>query len=484
MADKFVRISQLPECSQFTNTDYLVIENDTDTWKIKMACFDTFIKNRVDIYEEHVIATMDSKLEEVQTVLSSINDSINIMSSKMNDFTNAEYDRAKAETDRIKNEELRQEAMAELEKLHDTVSNTQDLIVDAETERCNNENDRNNAENNRVNAENIRQQKDAEITQNEINRGLAETNRQTAETNRDNAETERSNNENDRITKFNQISNFFNAYEESLDNQIKEGTSNVPPYNGDHFYSILKVAIPKNADHRYEALLHITEVPSIEDFFVAITMSCYGDDGNTLTLYIPEIYENRAGTIDSNGNEISLKQDRFCACYTDKGDSYMFELQYNAQYTSCAVRTGIIWDNISSFKPTSSPLYSKTPNKENSWNGGFKRNNQLTTISGSMQYDPPSGFVNLIDQLTESIEIAVENAKPYIMYPVGSVYTCTKVGSQIDDNITPNYIQTIMGGGVWEELYDYGALHNNYAHYDIDPNTTETIILHYFVRVE
>lgn len=459
MSDQFVRISQLPECTKISITDYLVIENSEDTWKVKFDVFTEYINSLVQTkVDGDISSTLDNKISEIQLQIGSIDDLIRQLNEKIVEFDRAEERRNQLEKDIAQNEAIRQETYDEnrvmidqwiedekdRKEYHDTVKREWEGMNDiwndwsnTEEQRVATEDERKQAELNRASAESEREKKADEM----FKKGeIAETN----EANRVISFNNMTNDFSDMIDDFNGITDdfnnmtgYFNNIKSCLDNYVYEGTSNV---DTDKVVDILKVVLPRE-NHGYEALLHLKcgEMHT----FIALNFSFsylnQGISGGTSKIIIPKKYAEQLNV----ANELCIGWDGI--------DDNLIEvvLQYKCS-TAGSVKTAIIWDNITTYKPNDTDFIYAKALKEQEQFDSFSTTRTFLSMSSSNDAidDAPQGFIDILDSLETQIGSMIDEIKPYKMYPIGSIYMT--VSSQ-----SPEYI---LGGGTWKALYDRNGI--------------------------
>lgn len=429
--EKVIRIRQLVEKSALEVSDYLVVENDIDTWKVKVATFNTFIEDTVKEVvgdtKDDIIGSLNDKLTEVQILVNHVNDMAKDLAANVDSFMAAEALRVKNEKERQSNETLRQTASKEM-------SDAENLRSLAETDRINKEKIRVSDENERKAAEAQRQINENQRKTDETARGIAEGERSTAEADRKTSETDRKTSETNRKNSFNKMTTYFNSIQNAIESCGNEGISKITTSSA-MVVKILEVSIPKSSDIKYEALLHIVETPSTtskEGAFVAlevdIVKGANGSLSGSACIVIPKRYKN-----------IDTKQ--FAVTMINNGDQLFITVEYKSSTANKIIKTGIVWDNILSYKHDTVSIYSLAVR-------GFTPKSSFTTtgallIKNDINESCPVGFITFLNSISEEIAEIVENIKPIKSYPVGSIYMTTS-------NKNP---KELLGGGTWLLLY-------------------------------
>ena len=209
MVDQYIKISELPEKERVQNTDYIILEDLQDTWKVKAEHLTDHISEQV----ESITGNLNQVMEDAQESLKDIEDKQEQLDQAINSFEEAEKQRQQ-------NEEQRQQGF---EDMKETIDNLTGLDIDGQVSDL------------------LEQMKDIQTAenqrqQNEIQRGLNETARQekaeqldslisqatdlnttleTKEVERQQNEAIRISNENDRIELYDKLSGLASDLEEA-----------------------------------------------------------------------------------------------------------------------------------------------------------------------------------------------------------------------------------------------------------------------------
>lgn len=436
--EKVIRIRQLVEKSTLEVSDYLVVENDIDTWKVKVGTFNKFIedtvKEAVGNTKDDIIGDLNNKLTEVQILMNHVNEMAKDLAANVDSFMAAEALRVKNEKERQANESLRQTTSEEMAKAENLRSLAEVDRDNREKVRISDENERKAAEAQRKIDETQRKADENQRKVNETARGVAEGERSTAEADRKTSETDRKTSETDRKTNFDKMTTYFNSIQDAIESCGNEGISKTTTASA-MVVKILEVSIPKSSNIKYEALLHIVESPttaSKEGSFIAletdIVKGANGSLSGSTSIVIPKRYKN-----------IDIKQ--FAVTVINNIDQLVINVEYKASSANKTVKTGIVWDNILSYKHDTVSIYSLavrdfTPKSAFTSTGSLL---MKTDINESC----PVGFVTFLNSISEEIAEIVENIKPIKSYPIGSIYMTTS-------NKNP---KELLGGGTWLLLY-------------------------------
>lgn len=455
------RIRQLPESTVLNpTTDYLVMENENDTWKVLVSTFNQYIKDSIDVFQGDISDIIDSKFNDIQLLLNENQQFVDIINNRIEEYANNELLRQSNEIERIKNESVRQNSFDELVKTYNDWS-------EEERKRIANEEARQTAEIERVNAETQRVADEDIRKTNETNRGVAEgeraaneTQRITDEESRNENENTRIDNENRRIDVFNAREEYFNNIEESINRYKKEGithTSNFP----NRIVKVLEVALPISVEYDYESLIHMTMIGANEEAFLGFNIHLNKNAnlviGGVLSVVVPNRYRDVVAMTDFKSS-----------FRVDNEGQVIVSVEYGIRADDICIKTSILWDNITIFKDNGCQIYSVVPNNQ-PCNSNFITEGSLT-INDSAGTSAPQGFFNILNNIEEEMKKIAESIKIFKLYPIGSIYQTTS-----EENPT-----IILGGGVWRELYGEGITEN------IIINNVDTYspVIHYWERTE
>lgn len=215
MADQYIKISQLPEKEHIQDSDYIIVEDLQDTWKVK-----------AEHLTDHISEQVASITDNLNQVMEDAQESLKDIENKQNQLDQAISSFEEAEKQRQENEEQRQQGF---EDMKEAIDNLTGLDIDGQlSDLLEQMGDIQAAENQRQ--------------QNEIQRGLNETARQekadqldslishatdlnntleTKETERQQNEAIRISNENDRIELYNQLSGLATDLEEAESQRVQ-----------------------------------------------------------------------------------------------------------------------------------------------------------------------------------------------------------------------------------------------------------------------
>lgn len=537
MADSFVRISELPESNDFQPDDYLVKENELDTWKVKMKYFDQYIKDKVDIYEQNIVNIVNNKINEIQIINTTTQEIITQINAKIHDFEDAEIDRRNSEREREQNEEIRQKNEQDRQNKYNEASINESNREKNEDNRKAAEIARQNAENTRVSNENTRKDNEQQRQQNEQDREDAEAARQRAEgirvtneNNRNTDESRRQTNETDRINRFNDMEDIIDNFNTFLHNNIKEGISVLAENNSGRFIPIIEIAIPKEhliSDNplKYNMLMYMSIGTHLKNMSNTSAMYKWPNSTPGGNFFSVEIFMdvdrgsyNQVSklTIAFHSMESLLSSNSFNGIDTNNG--FNLVANYTMQNESCIitiylglngytkfVSTSILWDNILKFKSNASPYYSKALNdqtyavfKDISYDGDQFINGKTYTLdiiydgSSNHPWEPylidnmPRGFIDILHSLymySKGIYYDLTERELYKFYPVGSIYISTIPNNPgITINAAGTTITGVLGGGTWELICGEGI---NYKWDDVNSGVvnSNTVTIYIWKRL-
>lgn len=457
MSDRIIRISQLPESTRLLPTDYMVVENEDDTWKVQFNIFLDFINNTVSQnITQNVTNVVDDKISEVQLQINNSTSIINRLENNVIAFENEEKTRQDQEEQRIQNEAIRENTFKEIKKIiHDLNESNEDRNEAFDNLSKNwatmtaTWNDWTTAESQRVANENERKQA-------EINRGTAETQRINAETQRVQAETNRAAEETKRVSGFSDMTDYFNNLKTSVNNCIREGSSNT---TANYIIEVMRISLP-STNNGYEALIHLVNGSAINTL-IALEVA-----NNSIKMAIPK-----------NKLEQVKRGDGTCfnAFYVNNGNTIEVSIQCWCKETT-KIKTAILWDNISIYKPNDgTSIYAKASKNQTakaaSDTSGFNGTIPVTIVTSTN--NAPESIINMIDAIDKQIQDIVKNVdvtiKPIDAYPIGSVYTTTSASNP----------STLLGGGTWEKMYNNNSITSKLS---VNNTDTKAYTLHYWVR--
>lgn len=448
----YTRIRQLPESKVLSPTDYMVMENDNDTWKVLVSTFNQYISESIDIFEGDISGIIDNKFNDIQLILNENQELLTIINGRMEDYANEEKIRQENEAERIKNEGIRQNS-------YDEITGSYNDWTEEEKIRKANEEARKAAEAQRIADENIRISNEDTRKVNETNRGIAEAERVTHEDQRIVDENIRISNENTRITNFNRYTGYFDALEESVNMYKKEGLSQASS-SLNKITKILEVALPISADHDYEALIHIS-TSSTDEAFIGLNLHLE-KSGTTvndgiLSIIIPNRYKDTVNVVDFQGS-----------FRIDTDGQIIVSIEYKMKTDNTKVKTAIVWDNITIFKEYGVSIYSVAPdnqpcNKEFIFNGVLTNNTVAATSA-------PQGFINILNNIEKEMQAIVDAIKPFKMFPVGSIYQTTSTQNP----------SVLLGGGTWTMLYNDLGITERVT---IDNTESYSPVIYYWERI-
>lgn len=430
MDNTYLRIRQLPENMNIKSTDYLVIDNEDDTWKVRIDVFNLYIKDLVqDKFDTDISSVINEKVTEIHLDIKQTEELIKTLNEHIVEFEKAEQDRDQAEKDREVNESIRQQFYDDNNILVNKWKDDEQARKDAEQDRVDRWADWESIWNEWVATHTIWTNNENDRKLAETNRGLAETDRQAAESARASAETNRQNAESNRVSEFNGMVNYFNNIKDSIDEYIKEGTT--VPITPDDVVQILEFAIPADSGKYFTALVNINKI------FVGVTFIPVMNNGTTVAInvqyYVPSIYSNFDPT------------EVFKANYKIQDNVKIISVEYKPVIDGSNTHVvGIWYDNLSRFRPTDSPIYSKVVNQA-PVKANFSIQN-ISVIDSRSDGRVPDAFISLIERIIKKIDSEISSIKPYVSYPVGSIYQTT---SPTDPSI-------LLGGGKWKLLYGDG----------------------------
>lgn len=424
----YTRIRQLPEAGQLQSTDFMVIENDLDTWKVSVAQFNQYIDEYIDSFKSDINGDVDDKFNEIQLIVNQINEIIVNAEQKMDDFAAAEAIRQAQEAARQNAESIRNETFEDIETRFNDMRDIFAEIEAAEEQRKKNETGRQTAESERENAESDRQSAEATREAAETNRATAESLRQSAEASREAAEDIRKSNETARINTFDGWTQYIEALKESVNNYKKFGKS-IEVTTATPVVTLLNVSVPTSTQIEYQALLYLRASGS-EYGWLALTLDISNPDDYNITMHM------------SDNTKSKFPISNFKAYYTPSADTILITLEYKATKAGY-IDIGIMWDNISGYKDDVSPIYSEAVS-DDAPRAAFTAatNYQVRLLQESVgDHSLPETFIDMLN----NIDIAYqESQKPEVeVYPIGSIYQSTSSENPA----------TILGGGTWKLLY-------------------------------
>lgn len=429
--DRYIRIRQLPESTIINSSDYLIIDNDLDTWKIKIDVFNEYIRDIVqNKFDTDISSVINEKITEIHLAIKQTEELIKTLEDHVLEFENAEQSREEAERNREINEGIRQQFYDDNTILVNGWKDDEQDRKDAEQQRVEEWDNWSDVWDSWVATHNIWTNNENDRKTAETNRGIAETNRQTAEDNRTNAETDRQNAESDRVTEFNNMVNYFDDVKDSIDGYIKEGTTK--PITPDDVVQILEFALPLNDKRYFSVLININSI------FVGMT-------------FMPVMNNNTLAGINTQYNVISSLYPEFDPTtifqtnYKVDGNLKIISVEYKPIIEGSNTHViGIWYDNLSRFKPTDDPIYSRVINQA-SIKSDFSPSN-IPVVTGQTYARIPNAFINLIEKIITRIHTDINEVKAYVYYPIGSIYQTTKSANP----------SVLLGGGTWKLLYGNG----------------------------
>lgn len=429
----YTRIRQLPEAVQLLPTDWLIVENDLDTWKVKVEVFNQYIDGYIDEYiksfTDEINDQINAKFNDLQIIVNHLNELERNIQNDIDAFERQESSRQNAEQNRQDNEEVRQKIFDDMTNIYDGWTVDIAEWSSAEVQRQENEQSRQQSENERISAEQTRNQA-------ECIRGVAEGERQSAEEERIRSEKARKEFFQNAVEWLDNSTNYINAFKESVSRYGKAGVSSVTT-DTELVVPILEVSIPIDNLNDYESLLYIREGKSDHEVFFGFSANFTRDIDGSITsgtayFNIPNRYKN------------VLNRDMLLATYRVDREVVMITLEYKASVANVQIRTENIWDNISLFRSDVSPIYSvvlRDQIPKTSFNTTI-----VMTTSLDNTYGSPQGFVTILDKLKEETDESIEAIAPYKMYPIGTIYMTTSSKDPSE----------LLKGGTWRKLYGDG----------------------------
>ena len=423
-----VKISQLPEKTQISKTDYLLVEDTEDSRKIKVGVLTDYLDQQVNSIQDSIQSKMDQATETIEI----INEGEQDRALKFSEIQKKEEVYADNEAKRQENETIRESVheqwttkindLDDKETERDTTFSgweaTMSGYADAETARVTAEKARENTESNRATNFEKMQSTVSSVEQSEASRNEG----------------------------YSEMVNYFNTVKETIKARSNVGLSK-PTTDSNKIIKVATIELSKDEDGSYgelvtnpcTCLLHITErldgVDKLSGFiFCAFKVIDAAPD--------TKVYASSLNTI----NESNVK-----VTYNTSESGINIYVEYKAINTGAVVECHRLSDNsimfeegvvLSTIEKDSEPATTTSGSNNISFNDITDIQKNLLPANMELQ------LLGLMEQFkvirTEMGNISNSvNVAPYTMYPVGSVYETTL-------STNPS---TILGGGTWELIY-------------------------------
>ena len=406
--ERLIKISQLPEKTNISSLDYMVLEDSEDTKKIQMNVFEEFMNNYIDT--------------QVGIVSDNIQKQMDSVTKLMNKISEGESARETAESDRVNAEKNRN-------TIFDNWTATMKSYSDAESTRSN------TFDNWTATMQNYDIVESARVD--------AENKRVTAESNRVKTESARVDAESARQSGYLDMTNYFSSVRDFVEHRSNTGLSKIATSSNQYFdlfdITFIKGDTGYDKDKWYSCLLHIYEIGSDTEksgFIFGKFKLTTGNDGSFSSIEY-KLYANSISNI--NINDITIIQSK-------SGDNIVISIYYKADIGSI-VECHRIEDNLTVFDLSlldtivnDQVLPSSTLPAGNKLSFSDISELQIENINaGSAEMH----MITLMEQL-KVVRKEMGEIKPINYYPVGIIVDTTT-------NTNP---ATLFGGGTWVNLFD------------------------------
>ena len=406
--ERLIKISQLPEKTNISSLDYMVLEDSEDTKKIQMNVFEEFMNNYIDT--------------QVGIVSDNIQKQMDSVTKLMNKISEGESARETAESDRVNAEKNRN-------TIFDNWTATMKSYSDAESTRSN------TFDNWTATMQNYDIAESARVD--------AENKRVTAESNRVKTESARVDAESARQSGYLDMTNYFSSVRDFVEHRSNTGLSKIATSSNQYFdlfdITFIKGDIGYDKDKWYSCLLHIYEIGSDTEksgfIFGKFKLTTENDGSFSSIEY--KLYANSISNI--NIDDIIIIQSK-------SGDNIVISIYYKANIGSI-VECHRIEDNLTVFDLSlldaivnDQVLPSSTLPAGNKLSFSDISELQIENINaGSAEMH----MITLMEQL-KVVRKEMGEIKPINYYPVGIIVDTTT-------NTNP---ATLFGGGTWVNLFD------------------------------
>ena len=406
--ERLIKISQLPEKTNISSLDYMVLEDSEDTKKIQMNIFEEFMNNYIDT--------------QVGIVSDNIQKQMDSVTKLMNKISEGESARETAESDRVNAEKNRN-------TIFDNWTATMKSYSDAESTRSD------TFDNWTATMQNYDIVESARVD--------AENKRVTAESNRVKTESARVDAESARQSGYLDMTNYFSSVRDFVEHRSNTGLSKIATSSNQYFdlfdITFIKGNTGYDKDKWYSCLLHIYEIGSDTEksgFIFGKFKLTTGNDGSFSSIEY-KLYANSISNI--NINDITIIQSK-------SGDNIVISIYYKADIGSI-VECHRIEDNLTVFDLSlldaiinDQVLPSSTLPAGNKLSFSDISELQIENINtGSAEMH----MITLMEQL-KVVRKEMGEIKPINYYPVGIIVDTTT-------NTNP---ATLFGGGTWVNLFD------------------------------
>ena len=406
--ERLIKISQLPEKTNISSLDYMVLEDSEDTKKIQMNVFEEFMNNYIDT--------------QVGIVSDNIQKQMDSVTKLMNKVSEGESARETAESDRVNAEKNRN-------TIFDNWTATMKSYSDAESTRSD------TFDNWTATMQNYDTAESARVD--------AENKRVTAESNRVKTESARVDAESARQSGYLDMTNYFSSVRDFVEHRSNTGLSKIATSSNQYFdlfdITFIKGNTGYDKDKWYSCLLHIYEIGSDTEksgFIFGKFKLTTGNDGSFSSIEY-KLYANSISNI--NIDDITIIQSK-------SGDNIVISIYYKADIGSI-VECHRIEDNLTVFDLSlldtiinDQILPSSTLPAGNKLSFSDISELQIENINaGSAEMH----MITLMEQL-KVVRKEMGEIKPINYYPVGIIVNTAT-------NINP---ATLFGGGTWVNLFD------------------------------
>ena len=434
--ERLIKISQLPEKTNISSLDYMVLEDSEDTKKIQMNVFEEFMNNYIDTQVGIVSDNIQKQMDSVTKLMNKISEGESARETAESDRVNAEKNRNTIFDNWTATMKSYSDAESTRSDTFDNWTATMQNYDIAESARVDAENKRVTAESARVDAENKR------VTA-ESARVDAENKRVTAESNRVKTESARVDAESARQSGYLDMTNYFSSVRDFVEHRSNTGLSKIATSSNQYFdlfdITFIKGDTGYDKDKWYSCLLHIYEIGSDTEksgFIFGKFKLTTGNDGSFSSIEY-KLYANSISNI--NIDDITIIQSK-------SGDNIVISIYYKADIGSI-VECHRIEDNLTVFDLSlldaivnDQVLPSSTLPAGNKLSFSDISELQIENINaGSAEMH----MITLMEQL-KVVRKEMGEIKPINYYPVGIIVDTTT-------NTNP---ATLFGGGTWVNLFD------------------------------